>query len=81
MRKYNDKESTELLEIQCNCCGKQLLVKNGIVREGCMMYQDIFGYFSHKDGEMHSFDLCEDCYDRIVQSFKISVSIEEKELL
>ena len=36
-----------------------------------------WGYFSGKDGERHSFFLCEDCYDRITAAFAVPVKIRE----
>ena len=35
------------------------------------------GYFSEKDGERHSFDLCESCYDDLLRTFRIPAEIEE----
>ena len=35
-------------------------------------------YFSEKDGEVHSFDLCESCYDELTNQFKISVQVKER---
>ena len=41
-----------------------------------------WGYFSEKDGESHSFDLCEACYDKLTAGFKIPPEKNtEKELL
>ncbi len=77
MRKYIDKEQTELLEVTCNQCGRQLQVENGIIKEGCFHTKFAFGYFGHKDGELHSFDLCEACYNQMVDEFKIPITIEE----
>ena len=35
-------------------------------------------YFSEKDGQVHHFDLCEECYDELVSGFKIAVEVEEQ---
>lgn len=75
MRKYNKKI---LVEAACNQCGKKLLVKNGILIEGMLEVKQNFGYFSNKDGQTHTFDLCEECYDRLVQDFAIPVSVKEE---
>ena len=40
-----------------------------------------WGYFSGKDGEIHSFDLCESCYDLLVQEFKIPPEKKEQTTL
>ena len=40
-----------------------------------------WGYFSGKDGEIHSFDLCESCYDLLVQDFQIPPEKKEQKIL
>ncbi len=77
MRKYLEESSNELVSVICNGCGKNLLVENGILKEGCFEGDAVFGYFSKKDGQIHSFDLCEECYDKIIESFAIPVKAEE----
>jgi len=82
MRKYLDENKMELDSVICNYCGKKLLVENGILKEGCLEVDATFGYFSRKDGQNHRFDLCEDCYEKMVARFRIPVdSSEVKELL
>lgn len=66
----------------CNACGKEIILEKSIIREGCFRVDYTFGYFSKKDGIRHRFDLCEECYDNIVQNFKIPVEeLESTELL
>ena len=87
MRTYLMKEElkereNELAAVICNCCNKKMLVENGILKEECIHIEHDFGYFSKRDGETHSFDLCEDCYGKIIAGFKLPVESEErKELL
>ncbi len=76
MRKY--KGNGELESAICNCCAKKLAVKGGIVREGALMLDHAWDYFSEKDGEVHHLDLCEDCYDQLIRGFRIPVDIEER---
>lgn len=77
MRVYSEDTEKKLQEVSCNCCGKSLLIQNGIIKEGYASYRDVFGYFSNKDGQVHSFDLCEACYDKLIAQFKIPVSVED----
>lgn len=77
MRKYCNIEKKVLTAVTCNGCGRQLKVENGELKEGCYAGRQAFGYFSSMDGEMHSFDLCEQCYRTLTQKFKIPVCIEE----
>lgn len=64
-------------EIYCNKCKKQIKSSQGMEQEGVLRVEKTWGYFSGKDGEKHTFDLCEDCYDEIVKSFAIPVETEE----
>ena len=48
MRKY--KSNGELETVICNCCGKKLVVKDGIMREGALNVEHAWDYFSEKDG-------------------------------
>lgn len=76
MRKY--KSGGQLDTVICNCCGKKLAVEKGILREGAIMVDHIWDFFSEKDGEIHHFDLCEECYDEMTRQFRIPVDIEEQ---
>ena len=78
MRQYQLKETKEIKKIICNQCGKEILVVDGYPREGVFSVDQEWGYFSEKDGERHSFDLCEECYDRLLASFKLPADIENK---
>lgn len=61
-------------EVYCNCCGE--LITN---RERTNQHRDYlhvekaWGYFSSKDLAGHSFNICENCYDRWLESFRIPV--------
>lgn len=75
MKKYN--KNGQLETLICNCCGKKLAVDRGIIREGAISIDHPWDYFSEKDGQIHHFDLCEECYDQIISGFRIPVSLEE----
>lgn len=77
MRIYLDENKQELAAVICNKCKKELKVENGIIKEGCFNGNVQFGYFSDKDGSKHSFDLCEECYDKMIKGFAIPVEEEE----
>jgi len=70
MRKFED---GKLLEVICNKCGKNILVENGIAKQGVQCIEISWDYFSNKDGEKHIFDLCENCCDEIAESFVIKI--------
>ncbi len=82
MHKYREGQKSELLEVVCNRCGRSLKVEDGYLREGCFTGDATFGYFSKKDGTVHHFDLCEECYDQMVAQFVVPVEESaETELL
>ena len=74
-------ESTKIQKLEkmvCNCCKKEIRTADGEPREGVFSVNYEWGYFSEKDGETHSFDLCEACYDKWIAGFQIPIEIEEK---
>lgn len=76
MRTYNEKH--ELTAVVCNQCGRKLSVEHDIIKEGFFHGDTLFGYFSDKDGQHHTFDLCEDCYDKLVEGFAVPEDVEER---
>ncbi len=63
--------------VYCNKCGKKFAMEKDIVKEGIFNMEYMWGYFSKKDGEIHSFDLCENCYDEMIKGFDIPIDIRE----
>lgn len=79
MRRYQVKRTKEIREVDkviCNQCGKEIPVVNGLPQQGVFSVDYTWGYFSEKDGERHSFDLCEKCYDRMLEGFCVPVEKE-----
>ena len=74
MRQYQLKETKEITKIICNKCGP---AAGGYARDGVFSVDCVWGYFSNKDGEKHSFDLCESCYDELLKTFLIPAEIEK----
>ena len=77
MRKTDGNEQI-LRAVICNGCGRQLKVEKGVLREGCFCAEQIFGYFSSMDGKRISFDLWEECFQRLLNRFGIPAEIEEE---
>ena len=69
MRKYS---------LFCNMCGKEIKMEKNVAREGVLAVEHTWGYFSEKDGEIHSFDLCEQCYDHLTAQCKIPPAIKKQ---
>lgn len=57
---------------------EEAAVKEGILREGAAHFDVAWDYFSEKDGEVHHFDLCEECYDGVTREFLIEADKEER---
>ena len=80
MRQYQiqrtEETRKEVTKIICNQCGKEIPVVNGQAQEGVFSVDFAWGYFSEKDGEKHSFELCEECYDALLKGFRIPAEIE-----
>lgn len=74
MKKYSEitVKKLKIDRVMCNCCGKELDSDADY-----LSVEKEWGYFSNKDGVRQRFDLCEDCVDRIVESFKISPETED----
>lgn len=65
-------------EYVCNGCGKKLSMKNDILQEDALIIKKEWGYFSHKDLEIHEIVLCEKCYDKWVAELPVPISIRQK---
>lgn len=69
-------------EIYCNVCGKKIVIEKGILKEDVFEVTKEWGYFSRKDLEVHKFNICEDCYEKMIATFKIPIEIiNKKEVL
>lgn len=77
MKKYKDTEEQVLEKLICNCCGKEIPLHKCLPLKGVLQVRLVWGYGSGKDGMMDTFDLCEDCYDRLTAEFQIPPVREE----
>lgn len=68
---------TERKTLFCNACGKKILMENGILKEDVFEGKKEWGFFSKKDAAMHSFLLCETCYDEMISRFAIPPTVAE----
>ena len=78
MKKTNGVNYNNETPISCNCCGKRFRVENGILLEDVLEATKEWGYFSQRDLEVHHFNLCEECYNKLISQFKIPVEIKKK---
>ena len=71
----------EKQNVICNRCGKEFESVDGILHEDGLFVKKEWGYFSGKDLKVHSFNLCEACYERLLEEFEIPVTVEDKEVV
>lgn len=75
MKEYDMKaqESQVLTKVVCNCCGKEIpQIREGIWEE-YFHAEKSWGYLSKQDGRQDSFDLCQDCYEKMIENFIMKV--------
>ncbi|MDF2944706.1 MAG: hypothetical protein K0S01_3564 [Herbinix sp.] len=78
MKKIDNIKTSGENGICCNSCGKQLKFENGILKEDAFEATKEWGYFSERDMEVHHFNLCEECYDKLISEFQIPVEVRKK---
>lgn len=72
----------EKKSVYCNGCGEKIAETIENLQVDFLHVQKKWGYFSGKDQECHSFNLCESCYDKMIRNFVKEVAVtEETELL
>lgn len=69
MKRYKQITVTknQIDKVVCNGCGKELDSHTDY-----LSVDKKWGYGTSYDGDEHSFDLCEDCYGKIINGFKIA---------
>lgn len=66
-------------KIYCNCCGKMICLSAEKDRASFLTVEKEWGYFSNeKDGRIHRMDICEPCYEKMIEKFAIPP--EEKQV-
>lgn len=74
-----EKMSRKDQKIYCNCCGKMICLLFEKNRTSFLTVEKEWGYFSDKkDGRIHRMDICESCYEKMVEKFVIPP--EEKQV-
>lgn len=75
MKEYDIKaqESQVLTKVICNCCGKEIPQIREEIWEEYFHAEKSWGYLSQQDGRQDSFDLCQDCYEKMIKSFQMKV--------
>ena len=53
----------------CNCCGQMIASVDECDRAAFLDVSKAWGYFSKWDGCIHRFQLCENCYGKMIQTW------------
>lgn len=67
--------------IVCNACGRTLPQKAGITQEDYVFIEKKWGYFSRKDGDIHTLRICETCFDRMLEHLAVPAQCRENTVL
>lgn len=78
MKIYRDVFVSEkkLVDVICNMCGEKIKKSDNVLYD-YFHAEKKWGYFSEMDGENYSFDLCQDCYKKLISQLKISATENE----
>lgn len=66
----------EIEDVICNVCGEKIQKDDYGNIFDYLSIEKKWGYYSKCDGEKHSFDICENCYHKLAETFKIKINIE-----
>ncbi len=67
--------------ILCNKCGKKINFKHKFKRQDYLDVKKNWGYHSDYDGQVHSFQICRECYKELINSFEIKPKIKKNSFL
>ena len=69
----------EIRKVLCNKCGKVIfdITDDNALDAEYVHTEKAWEYGSKYDCEVHRFDLCEECYDKIRAEFMIPVEVED----
>lgn len=77
------KEEQEILTLKktekiiCNLCGRAIKKDGDDTFYDYIEVKKKWGYLSDYDGQVHSFDICQDCYKRLAEEFKVNAEISD----
>ena len=71
MREYQTgmREERVLSKVVCNGCGREIPLRGADYFHA----EKTWGYFSEQDGRQDAFDLCEECYRKMTEGFRIKI--------
>lgn len=73
-----NKKVASLNSISCNVCGTTIPIEKGVLKKDMFEAVKEWGYFSKYDLEVHKFNICEECYDAFISTFKVPIKVVKK---
>ena len=70
MRTYKTEPKKVVDEILCDCCGKSCTITEPVIEHEYASIEAIWGYFSNQDGNQYNLDICEDCFNEVLELIK-----------
>lgn len=67
MRTYKEEVRKTVDEIFCDCCGKSCTISEPVVEHEYASIEAIWGYFSNQDGKQYNIEICEDCFNDVLE--------------
>lgn len=77
MKKYQIQKTPVLADVLCDVCGNSCKTPQDDYEVATLSAQ--WGYHSRKDGESYHRDLCETCFDDVVQYLQTRTSAQKRE--
>lgn len=82
MNKQSSTKKKKEIHVCCNLCGRELEHHGEVLLEDYIEITKQWGYFSNHDLEIHKFNICESCYNKLESIFRIPVTVGKvKEVL
>lgn len=70
MRTYKQKTIKVFDNIYCDVCGISCTITEPCIEHEYAKIEATWGYFSHQDGTQYDIELCEHCFNEVLQSMK-----------
>jgi len=70
-------EKVKIYSVVCNCCGKKIEFPDGYDNTEITDITISFGYGSRFDLTTWEMDVCDDCIEKWVKTFKLPIEIHE----
>lgn len=82
MKKFNQemiqKLEKKIDKVYCNACGREIKMNKYGYFDDYLTVEKRWSYGSRFDNQVHSFDLCQDCYNILIESLQVKPDVENE---